>query len=510
MVAPVGGEHRGARGQCLDRVAERLDQLPAPLGQHGVGGGGGVGPVRAGGEVPAEDVGGEQALVAHPRQGQAVEFAEGGAQQPDGGVVVGLVESGGADPPGHGRLDVVVDRGLFAVGAAEHHVLAGIGGIADGDQHRAGPVPPPGPVAPANRGSGGPGSSLAAKHLKPVRPRPGVQRRASAPQFSREVVGKPRGPGLPARKQLVEPAHSGETLATPRDRLPPGGRRGCSQSAPPLLPRLPQAPTTQGDTARPGLTQLVEWHFCQQFSLHGVDASTALRREVPGQLAEWTMPAHSINPSFRISYTCSSKVFSFLLRRVWSIGCERGGHVQQGADVRQVAGCPVEASPMSPGLQRLRRVGPSEERQRLLGCRLSSPQKQPRAAIRVGCLHQPPSCALLREALGLESPPVPSGCLFAGVFAFDSPTGLEVSLQCSASWHDPCRLGTVGTANRGGRARGPVGPFQPVPADALQGTPNPLAQNPGSVQGSKIRFTLPVSEPWMFVTCDDVSFAVFS
>ena len=262
LAAPVGGEHRGARGQRFDRVAERLDQIAAPLGQHGVGGGGGVGPIRAGGEVPAEDVGGEQALVAHSRQGQAVEFAEGGAQQPDGGVVVGLVEGGGADAPGHGRLDVVVDRGLFAVGAAEHHFLDGVGEIANGDQHRAGPVPPPGPMGPANRGGRRPRGSLTAEDLKPVRPRAGVQRRVLRPQLSREVVSKPRSARLPTEKHFVEPAHSGETLATPCVKLPPGGRRGWSQSAPPPLPWLPQAPTTQGDTARPGLTQLVEWHFC--------------------------------------------------------------------------------------------------------------------------------------------------------------------------------------------------------------------------------------------------------
>ena len=155
-------------------------------------------------------MGGEQALVAHPRQGQAVEFAEGGAQKSDGGVVVGLVEGGGADPPGHRRLDVVVDRGLFAVGATEHHFLAGVGGIADGDQHRTGPVPAPSPVGPANRGGSGPGSSLAPEDLKPVRPRSGVQRRASAPQLSREVVSEPRGARLPSGKQLVEPAHSSQ------------------------------------------------------------------------------------------------------------------------------------------------------------------------------------------------------------------------------------------------------------------------------------------------------------
>ena len=82
-------------------------------------------------------------------------------------------------------------------------------------QHRVGPIAAPGPVGPANRGGDGPGGGLAAEHLEPVRPRAGVQRRTSAPQLSREVVSKPRGARFPTKKQLVEPAHSGETLATP-------------------------------------------------------------------------------------------------------------------------------------------------------------------------------------------------------------------------------------------------------------------------------------------------------
>ena len=166
--AAFDGEHPGVDAQVLHPVAQPLHEPAASRGEQGRGAADRILPSvhlrHSGPQLP----GGQQPGVAEPRRG-GVQLRQGRQQEPGGGVVAGLGQRHAGQPLHLRGFEALVDHRVVAGRPAQRHPLPALGGVEDGQQHRAGPARPAPRPRPAQIGCERPGGRLGQAHLQPVR-----------------------------------------------------------------------------------------------------------------------------------------------------------------------------------------------------------------------------------------------------------------------------------------------------------------------------------------------------